>query len=86
MARRKRNRKRGTGLSVLILLLTSVIMGLALWTLRQVTLQNVPGGVDGPESTAAPHSHEEIRPSERERLDALLRQTERQDKSGAPAD
>jgi hypothetical protein len=69
----------------LILLLTSAIIGVALWALRQVTLQSRPAAVGTTDSTAAPHPREEIQPSEREGLDAVLRKTEEQGRGGAPA-
>jgi hypothetical protein len=66
------------------LLLTSGLLGVALWALRQATLQNeaVTGGVTR-ESAAPPR--EEIQASERQRLNAVLRQTDKQDRRGAPA-
>jgi hypothetical protein len=85
VAARKRPRKRGKGVTILILLVTSAIIGVALWAIRQVTLQGSPTAADAPKSTAAPPPREVIQPSERERLEALLRETENRDKGAAPA-
>lgn len=86
MAARKRARRRGKGVTFLILLLTSALIGVALWALRQqVAQQNQPARLGAPGPTASPQAGELIQPSERERLNALLRETEKQEKGGAPA-
>jgi hypothetical protein len=84
VAKRKRARKRGTGPTIVILLVTSGIVGVALWAIWQATLQN-ESTVATPEATAAPRPREEIRPSDRERLDDVLRQTDEQGKGGGSA-
>jgi cytoskeletal protein RodZ len=80
VAKRRRSRKRGAGPTILILLVTSGLVGVALWALWQVTLGNAASPERAPEATASPPPREEIRPSDRERLDALLRRTEEQGK------
>jgi len=85
VAKRRRRRKRGAGPTFLILLVTCSLVGIALWALWRVTLRNEPSRVAAPEATATPSPREEIQASERERLNAILRQTEKQEKGGDSA-
>ena len=86
VAKRKRSRKRGAGPTILILLVTSGLVGVALWALWRVTLRNEPAGVAAPGATVTPPPREEIQPSERERLNAILRRTDEQGTGDDPAE
>lgn len=86
MAKRRRSRKRGVGPTLLILVVTSALVGAALWALWRVTLRNEPSPVVvTPAARATPLGGEEIRASEREHLNAILRQSEKQGNVGDPA-
>lgn len=82
MAKRRRSRRRGAWPTLLILLVTSCLVGIALWALWRATLRNQPFVDVAPSTIATPGEGEELHASERERLNQILRRTDEQGKIG----